>query len=385
VTGKWETLAQGIHQMSVGAFVEKFCDSGHFGSARRAFAEPFETICTWAKEAGATTVVVGGSFVSEKNDPSDIDLLVLFKRARDVRKCQESLLFMEVKLDIQFLAEDQPEILDAFLYMLATGKAGDRRGVVQIELGVRKEGLEIPSVAPIFYEEVLDLYVGRFLQVPIHRNKGVIVPIHGVNTHAGWLPYFSLVAGSSGWGIAPFVYGKERVITLARKRRRDALVQEFREWLDDVRTMHEGPICIFAHSLGSYIFARYLTLMGDIPERFCGVVFAGSIVSANFEWVEYLDSGRVSAVLNTVSSRDSWVDWMREGGFPLLGDPLYGRAGVDGFSARHDRLHEAKIELLNHNNMFQRDVIHSRWIPFFELSLRHYKNARSDRDQWGRG
>lgn len=364
-----------VHEMSKETFLDTFCYQDDGAPQRWLFARPFLRICSWAENAGAGSVMVGGSFVSAKGDPGDMDILVIFHRTSDIQHCPESLFVQEAKLDIQFLAEDQTELLASFVYLLATSKAGTSRDVVQIKLDPKVSDITVPAAAPVLYEQVRDMYEHR-VQIHVHRNKGLIIPIHGVNTHAPWLQYFSLLACSSGWGVAPFVYGKVAVTALAMSSRRNALVQDFRTWLNEVRKEHDGPISILAHSLGSYIFARYLTDMGSISERFSGVVFAGSIVRTDFDWRSHLEKLHVGAVMNTKSPGDSWVRHLPDGGRFLLRDSLYGRAATIGFTQEHDRLFEAEIPLLDHTNMFQRDVI-KNWIAFFELALKHYERADS--------
>ena len=362
-----EMPANDIRQMTQQEFLDEFCLEGDDFDSRWAFAEPFERIYDWAESAGATSIVVGGSFVTEKKDPGDIDLLVFFKNSASIRKCSESMFIKEVRLDIQLLAEDQVELTRAFLYLLGTSKSGQNAYPVQIKLHPSQSSLQVPSSAPILYEQVRDSYEGR-VQIHVHRSKGLIIPIHGINTRASWLQYFSLMATSSGWGFAPFVYGREWLTTLANPWRRKALVEEFRIWLNEVRKVHDGPVCIFGHSLGSYLFSRYLASMGDLDERFCGVVFAGSIVGTDFDWQSHIDGGRVAAVQNTYSPNDFWVSKIPEFG-------MYGRAGAAGFRQQHERLQQVKVDLLSHTNMFDRDLIERIWMPFFEYSLRVYKNS----------
>lgn len=370
-----ELPVDSIRQMTQQEFLDEFCLEGTDLDERWAFAEPFERICAWAEGAGATSIVIGGSFVTKKKEPNDIDLLVFFKDSASIRKCSESMFIKEVRLDIQLLAEDQVELTRAFLYLLGRTKSGQVANPIQIKLHPDQTSLRVPTSAPILYEQVRDSYEGR-VQIHVHRSKGLIIPIHGINTHAEWLQYFSLMATSSGWGFAPFVYGREWLTTLVNPFRRKALVQEFRIWLNEVRAVHDGPICIFAHSLGSYLFARYLASMGGLNERFCGVIFAGSIVSTDFDWKSYIDDGKVTAVQNTYSPNDFWVSKM-----PKF--ELYGRAGANGFQQEHERLQQVKVDLLSHTNMFYRDLIERTWMPFFEYSLRVYKNDPSAKRKIG--
>lgn len=360
-------LPPGTHTMSPLDFVERFC-SGF--PPREAFDGPFLHICEWASESGAVSVVVGGSFVSSKVEPSDIDILVIFRSAADLVFLPKSGELNGVALDIQFLADDQPAIVSSFLYLLSHHKNGDERGLVNISLTSTATTRDSPSAKPIEFDKVLHTYFGR-RQLHVDRPKGVIIPIHGINTHAPWLSYFTLMTTSAGWSVAPFVYGREWLTTLACPWRREALVLAFRRWLNTVRTVHDGPVSIFAHSLGTYIFARYLSEQGDIEQRFAGVVFAGSIVTSKFDWKHFVDAGVVASVLNVSSRHDRWASLLKNGGrFPIK-DALYGNAGAVGFTESLHQVRNQNVNLLGHSDMFEHDLIR-QWLHFYEASLKQY-------------
>lgn len=362
-------LDPGIHDFSLQEFIETYCDTirPRF-SDRWHFADPLNRIYKWAEDAGASYILVGGSFVSSKDEPADIDLLVVFDRDRDIQKCPESVLIQDIRADIQYLSASDGPQLDAFIYLLAHTKSGRAKGIARITVNTSAPAPEVPSLRPALYEIVRDVYEGRVQIVP-HTRKGMLIPIHGINTNAPWLSYFSLMATNAGWGIAPFVYGRELVTTLVRKGRREKLAEEFHTWLVKIRSHHEGPLGVFAHSLGSYIFAKHLELARDHEFQFCGVVLAGSILNTNYDWRPHLDSGQISAVCNAYSRRDKWVKRMPDGGPLFVRDPLYGKAGQLGFRNTHPRLLESRADVLNHVNIFQYDAI-KRWLNFFEISLK---------------
>jgi len=362
-------LDPGVHDFDLEGFFEAYCGTRIPHSSNRwCFADPLEKVCTWAKEAGAAYLLIGGSFVSEKPDPADVDILVVFDRDRSIQKCPESVQINEIRLDVQYLSVSDGEQLDAFIYLLGHSKAGQQKGIARITFNAELPAPVVPFLKPALYEVIRHVYEGR-VQIIQNFRKGMLIPIHGINTHAPWLSHFSLIATNAGWGVAPFVYGREWVSTLARKARREKLAEELHGWLVRVRSHCEGPIGVFAHSLGSYIFAKHLELSGDHQFKFCGVVLAGSILNSSYDWRPHLDSGRIAALCNTSSRRDKWVAKMPDGGRFLARDPLYGKAGETGFKIGHPRLLESRAHVLNHVNMFQDDAV-KRWLDFFELSLK---------------
>src|SRR5690554_4700811 len=112
-------LQPGIHDYSLNDFIQDYClASNSYIGERWYFAGPLNKIYEWANSASASYILIGGSFVSSKENPSDIDLIVVFKKNRSIQKCPESLLIREIRVDIQYISEEENSILDAFIYLL---------------------------------------------------------------------------------------------------------------------------------------------------------------------------------------------------------------------------------------------------------------------------
>jgi hypothetical protein len=47
-----------------------------------------------------------------------------------------------------------------------------------------------------------------------------------------------------------------------------------------------------------------------------------------------------------------------------------GKAAVEGFNIKHDRLLERQSNLLTHSNMFESDVMLRIWLPFLDQAER---------------
>jgi hypothetical protein len=313
-------IAEGTHVYKLHEFLEEFCvggEDGDLGANRHAYHEPFVDIFNWAKNYGATSIFVGGSFVTDKPDPSDMDLLIVFSKVTDIPRSTDNFLVDDAVFDIQFVSDDQMELMSAFMELLSTMRSGVRHGVVQIKVDEQIPTYfhEVPS------RELLEAVKGDYGQrhcVPLNNCKGVIVPIHGVRTHAEWLHQFSLLASISGWAVAPYVYGYKSGTTLISEKQKKRIVSGLRDWLQLVSTYYDGSISIVAHSLGSYIFGRYLEESKSISKNFDGVILCGSILSNDFDWASHLKSGRVGMVLNTLAPKDEWVKFMPTGRFANL-------------------------------------------------------------------
>ena len=368
-------LIPGTHVISEDEFLHVFCSDStrkigrNRDAARSDFYKPFRDIVEWAREAGAASIVVGGSFVSKKDAPSDMDVVILFAHADLIPKSNERYNINGVMLDVQLLALEQKTIVDAYLELLATTRADTPHGLVQIKFHSTVSTVYRPDASSPDLDIVKVAYLNRHWS-NTQETKGVIVPIHGIRTHAeGWLPHLCLSATTSGWAIAPYIYGYRELSILTSTKDRTQVVEGFRDWLIDIRRKYEGPISVIAHSFGTYVVGRYLMQAGDISEPLDAVILCGSILTRDYDWSKHLDEAVVGHVLNTISEKDEWVKFMPDGGIPLLaGDDLYGDAGWSGFTANHPRLKQIRSALLMHNNVFKDDVVVGEWLPFLELA-----------------
>ncbi|KVX05376.1 hypothetical protein ASL22_17765 [Alcaligenes faecalis] len=368
-------LPSGTYLINKDEFLSEFCSDskknmGHYReSARSDFYKPFLDIFEWAEEAGATSIVVGGSFISKKENPGDMDIVIFFAKSSQVPHGRERYDINGIMLDVQLLAEDQPSIAKAYLELLSTTRFGVKHGLVQIKFHTTVQTHYSPADSSENLEIVKVAYLGRRWSQQ-QTTKGILVPIHGIRTHAEeWLPRLCLSASTSGWAVAPYVYGYRGANVLRTETQKAEIVEGFRNWLTEIRRLYTGPISIVAHSFGTYVVGRYLCVADDISEKFDCVILCGSILNPNFNWDDLLDRAVVGQVLNTISANDEWVKYLPDGGIPFLAkDALYGNAGTSGFTCKHPRFYEISSSLLTHNNVFRDDVVMTQWLPFMEAS-----------------
>ncbi|MGB9989853.1 DUF6932 family protein [Massilia sp. SM-13] len=363
-------LSPGTHEITEEQFLETFCslreNENIFSAIRPRFRQAFTDICNWANRNDATSIVIGGSFVTGTQYPNDIDVIVFFKQAKDIPRNVELLEYDGVRCDIQILSEDQPEICEAFIKVLATSRRETPRGIVQIKFDSQVKTHHTPYRKNELFDIALASYQGRKI-TSLQQLKGVVIPIHGILSDAEWVPHVSLVLSTSGWAVAPYVYGNRMPTLLTNNGDRARVVEGFRDWLITVRSNFAGPISILAHSFGTYVIARYLSDAGNLVTKFDSIILCGSILSKEFDWSLHLGKS-VNRVLNTISEEDQWVKHMPEGGRLLFSDPLYGDAGREGFTSSHPDLSQVRSKLLQHGNIFKDDVIRSLWLPYLNLS-----------------
>lgn len=365
-------LEDRIHQMSGEEFIRIFCSPGvaeRDRAVRGLYAGEFLNLLKWAKENNADSVLVGGSFVTSKPNPSDIDVLIAFRR-RELIAVPPDFSNGKSVFDVQLVSEDEPEILQSFLKLLGMDRRWKGRGLVQIKL---RGDAKIHEKGQKDSELLAAVMAGYLHRVgPSRKSKDkLIIPIHGIRSDASWFGRFSFLATTSGWSVAPFSYGFESGGILWSEDDKKKVVDEFRIWVNDIRKSYSGSISVVAHSFGSYIFGRYLRDAGDISESFGGVVLTGSILNSSYDWRPFLQNKKVGMVLNFVAPNDGWVDLMPNAGKLkqlFISDSLMGRAAVDGFLHKHPFLLSSESKLIDHNNMFHEDVISRVWLPFLSMA-----------------
>lgn len=368
-------LKPGTFTIGIKDFLRNFCnDPGILdrpfrttGMSRSHFHEPFESIYKWAAKMGATSLVVGGSFVSLQQFPNDLDILVFFAKSELIPKTSEVHNISGARLDIQMLAEDQPDIKSAFLELLSVTRSGTKHGLVQIKYHISAMAHQAPDKRSKDFEVVKAAYLGRNIQ--LQAAKGVVIPIHGIRTYADWMPHLSLLASASGWAIAPYIYGYKEVTVLRNEKEKRAIIEGFRDWISIIKQNFDGPISIIAHSFGSYIIGRYLIEAKDITANFDAVILCGSILNKNYNWATYFATAKIGYVLNIISEEDEWVKFLPEGGVKFIAeDKLLGKAGCDGFNYQGKRMIQIRSTLLTHNNIIKTDIINGQWLPFLKLA-----------------
>lgn len=372
-------LPYSIHRYTMKTFYEDFCSmEGGFDSNRSNGYFILKDIYKWAVENNAVKVIIGGSFVTNKDEPNDLDLIIIFDKASQIPKKPAPFTSDSLQVDIDAISMENEKFLDAYIKLFSTDKFGRRKGIVEIEInsvgelrfGERLTGEEL-------YETVLNSYSSRMVS-KLKNKKGLIIPIHGIKTHAEWLPELTLHATLDDWAVAPFVYGYQNSIILFNKNKQRDIVESFRQWIDKIKDNYDGPISIIAHSFGTFIVAKYLESAGVLSCEFESIILCGSIISEKFDWGKHFEMLKVGCVLNTISSSDEYVKFMPYGCLSFLSpNKLMGQAGRIGFSRKHPSLIQEKSEILYHNNVIQKDVIKSIWLPFLNVNRNSIEKRRN--------
>jgi hypothetical protein len=356
-------LSPGIHELNGEQFIERFCKS----QRRTHFSKAIQDLCDFSISKGATRILVGGSFVSKTATPHDLDCVIVFEKEKQIPERSEQLSIEGTKLDIFFCSEDQPTLLGSFVKLFSQTRIDQEAGIVQINLwekGRKPLWQVIQEPDERTFEIIKRVYFQRHI-VDLNNNHKAIITVHGIHSHGEWYSEVAHIASSNGWIVAPFVYGYVGVDVLRKPAKRRAIVDRFRNHLEDMRSRYECNVSVIAHSFGTYVVASYLYGFDLCPHPLDTLILTGSILN------EKLDigalRGKVARVINEVAPHDPIVKFAKPAS--LWRDPLLGRSGDLGFAQSSLLLQQQECQVFDHNNVILRDVVSRRWMPWLEAHV----------------
>lgn len=353
-------LPEGIFMSSGKEFMSKF----FFNDYRKSFEGSLINIFDWAKEKHVSALFIGGSFVSNIEKPDDLDCLAVFPHEDAIPFKSEMLTIESTKIDIQFCAESDRQLVDAFIYLFRHTRGHELIGIIQIDLYDNKEPWKI-----IFgsddecYEIVKRAYIDRHY-IDHYEPNGVLVSIPGILSNAAWNAEISPIASSQNWVFAPFLYCDiNSPDLLVNGKKAKVVLERFREWIYDIQRRYPYSISIIAHSFGTYILASYISGFDEfLPIRLNSIILTGSIINSDFDWERHRGV-KIARVLNEIAPNDQWVKHMPKLEW-IHADPLYGNSGLVGFKKQCEIVLQMSNDIFDHNNVIKRDVIERHWMPF---------------------
>lgn len=366
-------LPAGVHTCTADEFLARFMPDG----PRSLFREPVLNIINYAASKHAESILVGGSFISDKAQPSDFDCVILFNSEKQIPAVRDSLDIESKHIDIFFASKDHPNIVKSFLRLFSEHQFGERIGVIEIILYANGKSHWDVTWEPDedTFEIVKRVYLGRHYVDSIKRER-VLVTVHGIRSHSEWDAEVTLIASANGWIVAPFRYGYVQPTVFSSQSYRDEIIDKFRIFLSEVKTLTDvHDVSVIAHSFGSYIAMSYALGFDYPPTRFDTLILTGSILNENFDFSKL--NGKVGHIINEVAPNDEWAEWAQVVNFGR--DPLLGRSATQGFTSQEDRLTEYKSNIFRHNNVIARDIMIQRWLPAMEANLGSvYRDSNSN-------
>lgn len=363
-----DELPEGTHRCNGYEFVERFCNDEY----RKPYTKTITDIFDFAKNRNARYMFIGGSFVTNHRDPSDIDVVIVLRNKEDIPSKGERLLISGKKADIMFCSEDEPKLVDSFIALFSRGRYGQKYGVIQVDLCGGNSHWEIQHMPDDDDLEIVKRAYCHRQIIDLNASDGVLVTIHGLLSNASWNSELVPIFSNEGWTVAPYYYGYQTPDILFRENERKKAVDEFREWILQIKEQYckspDTKISIIAHSFGTYIIGAYLAgFEGDPPVSFESIILTGSILNENYDWKNLENKFSVGHVRNEIAPNDQWVKWMPQKKWLKL-DPLFGQAGVKGFESDSVLIEENSCSIFDHNNVIKRDVILKYWLPYLKCN-----------------
>lgn len=361
-------LPEGVHRCNGHEFISHFCQDEY----RKPYTKTITDILDFAKVRNSRYVLIGGSFVTNHRNPSDIDVVIVLREKEDIPSKGERLILSGKKADIMFCSEDEPQLLGAFVKLFSRGRFGQKYGVMQVVL------YQGDHVWPIHHEPddytleiVKRAYCHREV-IDLNEPEGVLVTIHGLMSNASWNSELVPIFSNDGWTVAPYYYGLKTPDILIRKSERNKVVDDFREWIQSIKDQYchsaNTKISVIAHSFGTYIIGAYLAgFEGDPPVQFESIILTGCILSEEFDWEKIEKTYSVGNVRNEIAPNDQWVKWIPDNKFIKL-DGLFGKAGINGFRSDSELLQQVSTSIFDHNNVIKRDAIIKNWLPYLKAN-----------------
>jgi len=348
-------LPAGIHVALIKDFITRFTQDRQ----RTKYKNGLINIFNFAKAKNVRYILFGGSFITSKSIPSDIDCVLVFQCASDIPSSMGKYVIDSTPIDVYYATLEDPNTLYTHIKFFSKNPNGSEVGIIKIELSnisfdeLKKSFDNITP--PIDQTEQL---------INVYQPRGMLVTVHGLLSKAEWNTEIAPIASSQGWIFAPYVYKTNWVDLLIRKNKRKKVVDDFRNWIFDMQMRHKGiPISVIAHSFGTYIIAEYLEGFNEeIPVRFQSIILTGSIVNREFDWHKHYINSKIVRVRNEIATNDNWVQKMPEGFLRL--DTMFGQSGVKGFSKECEILKEVPNKIFDHNNVIRRDVVEQLWMPY---------------------
>lgn len=361
-------LPEGVHRCNGYEFIERFCQD----EFRKPYTKTITDILDFAKSRYARFVFIGGSFVTDHRNPSDIDVVIVLQNKEAIPNKGERLILSGKKADIMFCSEDDPKLVNAFINLFSRGRFGQKHGVMQILLDGGNSEWEIRHEPDDDTLEIVKRAYCHREVIDLNEPVGVLVTIHGLLSHASWNSELVPIFSNDGWTVAPYYYGYITPDILLRKGEIRKVVDNFREWIQSIKDQYcqspDTKISVIAHSFGTYIIGAYLAgFEGDPPVQFESIILTGSILSENYDWDKMEKTYSVGNVRNEIAPNDQWVKWMPDSSWIKL-DELFGKAGTKGFSSTSPMLEQITTSIFDHNNVIKRDVILKKWLPYLKTN-----------------
>lgn len=292
------TLDKGMHVCTSEEFYDRFCAAN---SSRLAYRKVLEQLFALAISRNSQSVIVGGSFITNKPEPNDLDCIMIVPNEQCYTlQTNELLCVNDCELDVLVLSEDRKDTVYSFLNMFGKNRYGVEVGLVEIQLDNDQDKStwsdyeDYCSAEALF--EAREAYINRHVIKGVGSKK-ILVTIGNCKAYTYWNYDIAPIVSSSGWIFAPFIYDNKDIEKSSIR---------FAEWLTDIYAKYQNDICVYADGLGTYILGSYI-FESKLPFKalFDRIVLTNSVLNQNINWKSEIQGRKVKTVINIINSGQS--------------------------------------------------------------------------------
>lgn len=361
------SLEKGIHRCTSEEFIKRFCYGEN--TLRAKYKEIIEQLLAFSISRDGKSIIFGGSFITSKEEPNDLDcMLVLPNESCCMLQSNELLTIEGCELDVLVVAETNKETIYNFLNLFSVNKLNLDAGLVEIVIDQINDKStwddyeEYSSVESLF--KAREAYINRHVIKAVTEKK-IFITVLELNKYLIFNHHISPIISSSGWIFAPYVYLGENII---------GDYNGFKAWINYIDSVYDAEISVFADGIGALLLGMYLK--DDLKYRkayFNKIVLSKALLTPDFDWCEEFKSNRVQRVCNLKSVQEiSGIETVSK---EVTAHKLFGKAYKSGFSFKDEQI----IELpYSYNEDIDWEEFQNNIFPIFHMSYLIQKNVEKD-------
>lgn len=350
------TLDKGIYNCRTDEFFERFCYGS--GTVRSDYKKVLEQLFAFAISRNVKSIIVGGSFITNKLEPKDLDCILIVPNEKCCTLQTNELLIMNgCELDVLIIDENRKDTIYSFLNMFSKDRYDIDVGMVEIILDEVKDKSTWDDYD--LYYSVESLLIAREAYINRHvikcvEEKKVLVTICNAKEYMFWNYDIAPIVSSSGWIFAPYIYCCDKDI--------EDEIQKLEIWLRYIYNTYEKELCIYADGVGTYLLGRCIKDKNNYV-YFDKIIMTKALLSCCFNWEEEINKGKVNYVINLI---DTLAKKVVTEIIPktLKKDDIFGNAYKNGFD-------DSKVLNLHYKNGLRvsDDEFKNTILPMYHMSI----------------
>mgnify|MGYP000015325409 FL=1 len=320
------TLDKGMHVCKSDEFFERFCYGNN--TIRSNYKEVLEQMFAFAVNRNASSVIIGGSFITNKPDPNDLDCILIVPNEECCNFQTNELLDMDgCELDIIIINESRKDTIYAFLNMLSKDRYSLDVGMVEVILDKDKDKSTWDDYDDYYSVEALlmarEAYINRHIIRGVKKKK-ILVTVCNAEKFLMWNYEIAPIVSSSGWIFAPYLYRNDCDV--------ENELQRFKGWISLMYCTYESDLCVYADEMGTFLLGRYMVDESNyVKAHFDKVILSRTLLKSDFNWSAIIERQMVNFVIN-LKDKSAEKNVSQHVLKKLKRDSFFGKAYIHGFA-----------------------------------------------------